>query len=69
MMIRGFGRQEHGSRRFEEFDEDNEVDESLVGMHTTILSCDLRTRLFVATKFSKVNNSPNFRKKLCHHCQ
>ena len=29
-MIRGFGRQEQGSRRFEEFDEDNEVDESMV---------------------------------------
>ena len=31
MMIRGFGRHEHSSRRFEEFDsEDNEVDETMV---------------------------------------
>ena len=31
MMIRGFGRSEHGSRRLEDLDaEDNEVDESMV---------------------------------------
>ena len=31
MMIRGFGRNEHGSRRLEEFDsEDNEVDDTMV---------------------------------------
>ena len=32
MMIRGFGRNEHGARRLDDFDaEDNEVDETMVG--------------------------------------
>ena len=32
MMIRGFGRNEYGSRRLEDFDtDDNEVDETMVG--------------------------------------
>jgi hypothetical protein len=32
MMIRGFGRNEHGSRRLEDFDaDDNEIDETMVG--------------------------------------
>ena len=47
MMIRGFGRHEHGSRRFEDLDsEDNEVDEAMVGwlqkLHT---DCSFREAL------------------------
>ena len=38
MMIRGFGRNEHGARRLEEFDsEDNEVGETMVGAQTLLV--------------------------------
>ena len=49
MMIRGFGRSEHGSRRLEDFDaEDNEVDETMVGA----LCCSTTYTMYVSIMVS-----------------
>ena len=46
MMIRGFGRNEHGSRRLEDFDaDDNEVDETMVRV-LCLLNASLYNSLF-----------------------
>ena len=54
-MIRGFGRNEHGARRLDDFDaEDNEVDETMVGdlcSITVYVSITVSLPFCVATKF------------------
>ena len=52
MMIRGFGRNEHGSRRLEDFDaDDNEVDETMVRA-LCLLNASLYNSLFFSLSLS-----------------
>ena len=48
MMIRGFGRNEHGSRRLEDFDMEDDMDETMVGAFYLLADTSAVPKVFLS---------------------